>query len=62
MKTIFVLICWFGFGNSVVFSTDHFDTNAECEAARKVILTYTQKGWKYPENDEIVCIETIVKE
>lgn len=62
MKTIFVLICWFGFGNSVVFSTDHFDTQSECEAARVAILETTQREWRYPNDDEIVCIEAIVKE
>jgi hypothetical protein len=39
MITKFVLIVWFGSGNSQMLSTQSFDTQSECESVATVLET-----------------------
>ena len=43
----FLLIVWVGVGSNQVFAIDHFDTLAECEAARATVLEVTQSYEEY---------------
>jgi hypothetical protein len=48
MITKFVLIVWFGSGNSQMLSTQSFDTQAECESIATVLETEMKSGdWSF---------------
>ena len=47
MITKFVLIVWLGYGRSSVLAIDHFDTLAECEAAKAAIYDVTDRDKEY---------------
>lgn len=47
MITKFVLIVWFGYAETSVFAIDHFETLAECEAAKASIFEVTDRYENY---------------
>ena len=45
MKTLYLLYAVAGMGNTQAIALDHFDTMAQCDAARTVLLQATEDWW-----------------
>lgn len=64
MKIIAVMVIWFGTGQYSRFDTERYDSMAECEAARMVIITtYQNPVWEgaIPQGN-VRCLEVDVPE
>jgi hypothetical protein len=63
MMNTAIMIIWFGVGQYAHFDVERFNTLAECEAAKVVLVEYADESWSRGslDADRIECREVSAK-
>lgn len=57
-----IMIIWMGIGQAQVLTTEKFDTEAECEAAKAGIVMHYNGKWSSIIDSDIECVSYKVSE